>query len=109
MRRPVRVILYVIFATVLIAVLFVNLSHKRENIERIIQQEGLSLGSMYAVARETRNEAIITTVIVFILGITALSLLLIYEQYRSARRSLGAVESLSSNVLRSITRGVIVT
>ncbi|NOX97636.1 MAG: PAS domain-containing protein [Nitrospirae bacterium] len=108
MRRPVRVILYIIFATVLIAVLFVNLSHKRANIERIIQQEGLSLGSMYAVARETRNEAIITAVIIFILGITALSLLLIYEQYRSARRSLSAVESLSSNVLRSITRGVIV-
>lgn len=110
MRLPVRAILYVvfIFAIVLIIVLFINISRERTNIEKIIKQEDLPLERMHAISQEARNEAIITTVIVFILGVTAISLLLVYEQYRSARRSLGAMESLSSNVLRSITRGVIV-
>ena len=109
-RLPMRAILYPVFilATALAAILFINLSHERANIEKIIQEKDLSPERIHAVSRETRNEAVLITVIVFILGGTVLSLLLVYKQYRSARKSLGTMESLSSNVLRSITRGVIV-
>jgi len=109
-RLPVRAILYVVFVfiVILMASFLVTVSRQRANTERIIKQEGLSLEKIAAISRGGRNEAIITTAIIFILGVTAISFLLIYEQYRSAKRSLGAMESLSSNVLRSITRGVIV-
>ncbi len=110
LRLPVRAILYLVFVFIVILMVasLVTVSRQRANTEKIVQQEGLSPGKIAAISRGSRDEAVITTAIIFILGVTAISFLLIYEQYRSAKRNLGAMESLSANVLRSITRGVIV-
>jgi PAS domain S-box-containing protein len=105
---PVRLILSIIliFAVVLTVLLVLGIEREKNVVEGLVKAQELSQRDRL-IFFQSREDLIFVTIILFLVSGIAVSVVVTYQSYHAARKTLERVKSLARSILYSLPNGVL--